>query len=172
MTEIVRDRDVITIVKGNSQPVMVTDAMAAQGWAGGQAVTWADSPHDELLVTFSDGTYGGFLLWGSDEVADARTALSTNQPTYKFAILGCGTWIISTTTYEKYTYASRQSGPLVPLTYSIGQRLTFSLRGYWTNEDEWTLSSDPRAPNNYYVGYVAQVPSEATSFYMTIQTSI
>jgi hypothetical protein len=88
-------------------------------------------------------------------------------------VLGAGGWLISTLAYEKYTYLSRMGpGPLVPIEYHASDRLVFSLRGYWTTEDEWTLSGDPRAPNNYYIGFVAQAPSAATSGYMTIQVSI
>lgn len=172
MTAIVRDRDVITLVKGTANPVNVDDTMARAGWVGGQAVTWTDSPNDEFLVTFSDGTYGGFLLWGSNEYSDQFIAYQQNQTTYKFATLCSGAWVIATISYEKYTYQSRQAGPLVQNTFTIGQRLTFSLRGLWTPQDEWTLSGDPRAPNTFYVGYVAQVPSALTQNYLTIQTSI
>jgi hypothetical protein len=87
--------------------------------------------------------------------------------------LGAGGWMISTSTYEKYTYLSRIGlGPLVPIVYTESDRLLFSLRGYWTNEDEWTLSGDPRAPNGYYIGFLSQIPSVITSDYMTIQVGI
>ena len=169
----IRTRDVITLVKGTANPVMVDAAMIANGWPGGQAVTWTDSPNDEFLVTYSDGTYGGFLLWGSNESSDQWTAMTGQQVAYGYAILCSGAWVIMTSTYEKYTYASRHGGgPLVPNVYTVGQRLTFSLRGYFTPEDEWTLSGDPRAPNNYYIAYVVQPPSAATNNYITLQSSI
>lgn len=168
----VRTRDCVTIVKGSASPVMVDQRMIQNGWPGAQAVTWVDSPNDEFLVTYSDGTYGGFLLWGSNEVPDKFTAWTGNQSIYGFAVLCTGTWLIMTTTYERYTYQSRQAGPLVPLVYTVGQRLVFSLRGYFTNQDEWTLSGDPRAPNNFFIGSVAQVPSAQNDFYMMLQSSI
>ncbi len=78
---------------------------------------------------------------------------------------------MSTTTYERYTWASRQVGPLVPLVYTTG-RLRFSLRGYWTIEDEWTLSGDPRGANDYLIGNIVQPPSSFNNGHLVIQTSI
>lgn len=170
--ELPRSRDCIAIVKGDAYPVTVSDAMAAGGWQGGQGVQWMASSKDEFLVTYSDGFYAGFMLWGSDESADQYTAMTRSQPFYRFATACAGGWHISTRSYEKYTYASRQVGPLVPIAYSASDRLVFSLRGYWTKEDEWTLSGDPRAPNSYFIGFVTQAPSSETSDYMSIQVSI
>jgi hypothetical protein len=173
MPEISRNRDVIVLFKGDTYPVSVDAELARTGWRGGQACQWVDSARDEFLVTKSDGLYAGFFLWGSDEVADHYTSMTRQQPTYLYATIGGGGWLIATTSYEKYTYASRTGGgPLVPITYSESDRLLFSLRGFWTNEDEWTMAGDPRAPNNYYIGFVAQAPSAKTHDYMTIQASI
>jgi len=78
-----------------------------------------------------------------------------------------------TSGYEKYTYASRVGpGPLVSISYVPSDRLVFSLRGLWTKEDEWSLSGDPRAPNDYYIGFVAQKPVHERNDYLTIQVSI
>lgn len=170
--ELPRSRDCIILVKGDAYPVTVDAAMASGGWQGGQGVQWVASPKDEFLVTYSDGFYAGFMLWGSDEAADQFTAMTRNQPFYRFATVGAGGWHISTRSYEKYTYASRQAGPLVPIVYTASDRLVFSLRGYWTTEDEWTLSGDPRAPNTYFIGFVSQPPSAVTADYMSIQVSI
>jgi hypothetical protein len=159
-------------MKGDAYPVTVSAAMAAGGWQGGQGVQWVASPKDEFLVTYSDGFYAGFMLWGSDEEGDRFTAMTRNQPFYRFATAGAGGWHISTRTFEKYTYASRQAGPLVPITYSASDRLVFSLRGFLTKEDEWSLSGDPRAPNTYYIAFVSQAPSAATEFYLGVQISI
>jgi hypothetical protein len=172
MTAIARERDVIVLVKGDAIPVMVHDTLAASGWAGGQGVKWIDSTHDEFLVTKADGVYAGFLLWGSNESSDQFISAQENQVKYQFGTLCAGTWIIATPTFEKYTYASRQAGPLVPITYTIGQRLRFSLRGLFTSEDEWTLSGDPRGANGYFIASVAQLPTTITKFYMTIHTFI
>jgi hypothetical protein len=170
--ELPRTRDCIVLVKGDTYPVTVSEAMVVGGWQGGQGVQWAAPVKDEFLVTYSDGYYAGFMLWGSDESSDQFTATTRNQPFYRFATCGAGGWHITTRTFERYTYASRQLGPLVAITYNPSDRLVFSLRGYWTKEDEWALSGDPRAPNTYYIGFVSQVPNAATDGYMGIQVSI
>ena len=171
--ELLRTRDVIVQYKGGVYPVAVSEAMATGGWRGGQAVMWAPSSQDDFLVTYSNGYYAGFLLWGSDESSDQYTSITGNQPFYRFAIVCAGGWQMQTATYEQFTYASRiGGGPLVPLVYHASDRLVFSNRGLFTKEDEWTLSGDARAPNNYYVAFVSQAPSALTNNYMGIQVSI
>jgi hypothetical protein len=173
MPENPRNRDCIVLYKGDCFTVAVDDALALSGWQGGQAVQWTASIIDMPTVALSDGYYAGFALWGSDEAADQYTAMTGQFPTYKFAVIGSGGWLIMTRSFERYTYASRiGGGPLVPIVYSASDRLLFSLRGFWTKEDEWTLSLDPRMPNTYYIGYVSQAPTAANNWYMTIQTSI
>lgn len=172
-TEIFRTRDVVVFQKGDAYTVPVSVNMRQNGWTGGQAVRWVNSPNDEFLVDYSDGLYGGFLLWGSEESSDQFTAMTLQQPTYGYGVLCSGVWLISTSTYEQYTYVSRTGGgPLVPIVYPVGKRLLFSLRGRWTVEDEFTLSVDPRAPNDFYVGSVVEAPSDLTKFYLTLQSSI
>ncbi len=171
--EIFRTRDVVVLAKGDAYTVTVDSTMRATGWPGGQGVQWIDSPIDDFKVSYSVGEFGGFLLWGSNEPSDQFISYTENQPTYGFAVLCAGGWVISTSTYEKYTYISRTfGGPLVPIVYSPSARLRFSLRGLFTVEDEWTLSGDPRAPNELYVGQVAQVPSPATKDYLGVETTI
>lgn len=175
MPELARTRDCVTLFKGDSYTVMVDDAMRAGGWQGGQAVRWIDSPRDEFLVTYSDGLYGGFLLWGSNEPSDQFISTEEQQPAYGYATLCLGGWLMMTRTFEQYTWASRNGGgPLVPLTYTVGQRVLFSLRGFWTVEDEWTASADPRGANGYFVGSVVQAPrpNQKGELYLTLQTSI
>jgi hypothetical protein len=172
MREIFRTRDVVVFFRGDSYAVEISDAMKQGGWPGGQAVQWVDSPADEFKVTYSDGLYGGILLWGSNESSDQYVSFLKNQTTYGFGVICTGGWLISTTTYERYTYASRISGPLVPIVYQEGQRLRFSLRGYFTTEDEWTASGDPRAPNDYLIGSVTQAPKTLNNNYLGVQTSI
>jgi hypothetical protein len=172
MPETPRNRECVTLFRGDAYFCEVSDALAASGWHGGQGVQWSADPADGFFVTNSDGYYAGFMLWGSDESGDDHTAMTRNQIYYKFGTLCAGGWLIMTTSVERYTWASRQIGPLVEITYAESDRLVFSLRGYWTKEDEFTLSGDPRAPNNYYIGFVVQVPSESNGHYMTIQTSI
>lgn len=170
MPEIFRTRDVIVFHKGLTLTVEVSDATATSGWLGGQAFNWEQPQGDQLLAAVSDGLYGGFALWGSDESSDEYTSITRSQPTYRYIVLGVGGWLFSTSTYERYTYASRiGGGALVPITYNASDRLLFSLRGYWTNEDEWTLSGDPRAPNVTYVGSVAQRPVASRNNYLTVQ---
>ncbi len=172
MSEQARTRDCVILVKGDTLTVTIDSLLAIQGWQGGQGVQWATPSKDEFLVTKSDGLYSGFMLWGSDESSDKFTAMTGNQPAYRFATVGFGGWMIMTSTYERYTWASRQAGPLVPLVYTESDRLVYSLRGYWTIEDEWTLSGDPRGANDYFIGFVAQTPSAITNNYLTIQVSI
>lgn len=170
MPEIIRARDCIVFYKGDSTTVSITDSMAATGWPGGQGVMWVDSPLDEFLVTFADGRFAGFLIWGSDEVPDKFTAMTRQQPHYKYAVLLFGGNLMSTSSYEKYTYASRIAGPpYVPITYSSNDELFFSLRGLWTNEDEATLSGAAHAPNAS-VGRCSQTPKASNNYFLTIQT--
>ena len=173
MPELLRTRDCIILLKGDAYPVTVSEAMAQGGWIGGQGVQWATPTKDELLVTYSDGLYSGFMLWGSDESSDQYTAMTRQFPHYRYGVQGSGGWHVLTVAYEKYTYASRTGGgPLVPITYHASDRLVFSLRGLYTTEDEWTLSGDPRAPNSYYIAFVTQAPNAVSQNYMGVQVSI
>jgi hypothetical protein len=167
-----RDRDCYILRKGDTLTVALSSSLVDQGWAGGQGVRWVDSTTDDLTVTFSDGTYGGFLIWGSNESPDQYTAVTGQQTLYGYGVMALSGWLISTSTYERYTYASRVSGPLVPLVYTAQDRLRFSLRGYWTVEDEWSLSGDPRAPNSNLCGIVAQVPNVNNNNHLTLQTTM
>lgn len=170
--ELFRTRDCVVWVKGETLTVSVDHELILNGWKGGSGVTFAPITQDQILVTRTNGLGGGFVLWGSDESSDQFTGMTANQPYYGFAVLGMGAWLIGTPTFEKYTYASRQAGPLVPIAYSADDQLFFSLRGFWTKEDEWTLSGDPRAPNDNVMGFVAERPSNVTNGYMTIQVDI
>lgn len=172
MTEIIRARDCVVFFKGSSITVTVSNDMVAGGWPGGQGVRWAGVTGDERVVTYSQGQYGGFLVWGSDETGDRFTAMTRQQPAYRYATLFFGGSLMSTTSYEQYTYASRLAGgPLVPLTYTPNEVLYLSLRGLWTNEDELTLSSSPLAPA-LKVGTVAQIPKENNRYFLGIQTAM
>jgi hypothetical protein len=173
-SELFRTRDCVIWIKAETVTVSVDSALVLNGWRGGQGVTFAPITTDEILVTASDGLAGGFFLWGSDESSDQFTSMTENQPYYGFGVIGMGAWLIGTSTFEQYTYASRLHGPLMPITYNPSDRLFFSLRGYWTNEDEWTLSGDPRAPNDNVVGFVSQIPALAQDgvYYMSIQVDI
>ena len=172
MTEILRSRDCIVFFKGDTQTVTVADAMVQSGWAGGQGVQWAPSTTDERTVTYSKGLFGGFLVWGSDETGDRFASSTKNQPHYRFATMLSGGCLIATSTYEKYTYASRLAGPLVPLVYGPNDVLYLSLRGLWTKEDELTLSGDLLLAPAFFTGFVSQVPKASNGFFLGIQTSM
>jgi hypothetical protein len=171
--EVARTRDVIVFFKGATITVDVTDQDARDGWVGGQGFQWAPSTSDRLFATRSDGLYGGFALWGSNESSDEFTAMTGNQPTYRYVVLGAGGWLISTANYERYTYESRTGGgALVPIGYQPSDRLVFSLRGLFTKQDEWSLSGDSRGANSYYIGFVTQRPTADRNWHLGIQVSI
>lgn len=168
--ELPRTRDVIVLVKNRTFPVRIDSALKQGGWPGGQGVIWTDSGQDDFTVTYSDGFAGGFLLWGSNEDADQFIAQDKNQPTYDFAVACFGSWIISTSTFERYTLQSRLVPPLVENVYVPGEVLYFSERGFFTSQDEWTISGDPRAPNPTIVGTVIQPPAADNSNFLMLQT--
>lgn len=173
MPELYRNRDCVVLAKGDTFTVNISDELVQNGWKGGQGVQYASRGKDELLVERSTGLYAGFLFFGSDEIPDRYTAMTGNQLQYRYSVVGAGGWVIMTTTFEKYTYASRIGpGPLVPITYTASGRLVFSLRGILTSEDEWTLSGDPRGANDYFIAFVVQAPTVANNSYMTVQVSI
>ena len=172
MSEIVRTRDVVVLAKDVGFPVMVDSALVTAGWPGGQGVTWVDSPNDEFVVSFSDGRFGGFLLWGSNEDSDQFISMTGNQPKYAFGVLCMGAWLFSTRVFEKYTLQSRNLGPLVENTWTVGDQVRFSLRGLFTPQDEWTIDGDPRAPNENFVGTIVQPPRVNNSNYVMIQTTM
>ncbi len=111
-------------------------------------------------------------MWGSDERGDDYTAITRQQLVYQYATMFSGGCLISTSSYERYTYASRIGpGPLVSLVYGSNDVLYLSLRGLWTKEDELTLSGDPLAPA-FFTGFVAQLPKVTNRYFLGIQTSM
>ena len=170
--DLLRSRDCVVFVKGETFEVAVDPALVAGGWPGGQGVQWTSVASDAFTVTYSTGRFGGFLLWGSDESADQHTAMTGQQLTYGYAVMVAGRGLISTSSYERYTWASRtHGGPLVPLVYGANDLLFFSLRGLWTNEDELSLSASPLAPAPSS-GVVAQVPKAVNEFFLGLQTTL
>ena len=173
MAEIFRTRDVVILTRGITYTLLADSALVQGGWAGGQGVRWVDSSRDEFLVTYSDGVRGaGFALWGSNEDSDQLTSTTGYQVLYGHLVVCAGSWLLMTRTFERYTLASRLSPPLVPITYGVGDHLFWSLRGLFTNEDEWTISADPRAPNGNIVGNVVQIPTVAQNNFITVQTTL
>lgn len=172
MSEILRGRDCVVLYYGDRQTVAVDSVLVQGGWPGGQGVRWVNVAPDVRTVTYSNGLYGGFLIWGSDEPGDRFTSTTRNQIVYREATMLSGGCLMMTTSYERYTYASRiGGGPLVPLVYGANDVLYLSLRGLWTKEDEMTLSGNPLAPA-FYVGFVAQLPKPANREYLGIQTAM
>ena len=86
MPEIIRTRDTIVHFKGDTFPVRVSPSLLQSGWRGSQGVMWDSSPQDEFRVTTADGSYCGFLLFGSDEPSDQYTALTGQQIYYGFSV--------------------------------------------------------------------------------------
>jgi hypothetical protein len=159
------------LVKGDTLPVFLDPSLRLSGWSGGQGLQWAvPLAEGELTVKSSTGFASGFMLWGSSETGDQHTTLTQSQIYYRVGTMCLGGWFIDTTTFERYTYASRQAGPLVPIVYQPEMPLRFSLAGKWTPEDEWTLSGDPRGSNSNVYGYVTRAPSSWSDGYLGIQT--
>jgi len=124
------------------------------------------------MVSYSTGLYGGFLVFGSDEAGDRFTAIEKQQPRYRYATFFSGGCLIATRAYEVYTYASRVSGPpYTPIIYGPNDILYLSKRGLWTNEDEMTLSGDPKAPC-FFTGFVSKLPKPSNQMFLGIQTSM
>jgi hypothetical protein len=169
MSEVLYSRDCVIYFKDDSYTVVVDDLMVQGGWPGGQGVQFAGSTADEFLVTYSRGHFGGFLVWGSDEEGDRFASMTRSQPHYRYATMLSGATLMATSSYERYTWASRQVGVLVPLTYQANQRLYLSMRGLWTNEDELTVSGDLEAPASL-AGIVAQIPKAENNHYLGVQT--
>jgi len=170
--DLIRGRDCTIFIKGDAHVVTIGPEMLANGWIGGQGAQWEDSDTDDRVVTYSLGLYGGFMIWGSDEMADQYTALTKNQLVYGTGVMMAGRALISTLAYEKFTYASRiGGGALVALQYRPHDILFLSLRGLWTKEDELTLSGNPLAPA-FFTGFVCQVPKANNQFQLGIQTSM
>lgn len=170
--DIIRARDCVMFSKGDMHPVTVDEAMIQGGWPGGQGVQWVDSTLPDPVVSYSQGLFGGFLLWGSDESADQYVSSTQVQLVHpQSAVMVAGNAVISTSSYERYTYASRQVGPLVPLVYAPKEPLYFSLRGLWTKEDELTISGSLLAPA-FFTGFTIQTPSPVNQFYLGVQTSL
>jgi hypothetical protein len=172
MLDTLRTRDCVVFYKEDSTTVTVQPTMVVGGWPGGQGIRWSNVPIDDRTVDYSDGRACGFLIWGSDEPGDDFASTTRQQLVYRYATMLFGGCLISTSTYERYTYASRiGGGPLVPLIYTVNQLLYFSSRGFWTSEDELTLSGSLFAPAAL-VGRVAQLPKSVNSAFLGIQVSI
>lgn len=165
-------RDCTVYFSGDRQTCGVSDSLVASGWPGGLGVQWCESGSPDIrMVERSTGLYGGFLIWGSDEEADKNLSSSGQMPHIRYATILMGGSLMHVTTFERYTWASRQSGNLVPLEYQAQDALYFSSSGYWTKEDEMTLRGDPAAPA-FFTGFVAQIPKASNQWRLGIQTGL
>lgn len=168
--------------KGDSMPMKIDADMASVGWDGGTFVRWVDDGSGEPCVTIADGRYCGFTPWGSNEPADQYTAITPSQTRYKFITLFFGGNFMATTSYERYTYASRHGpGPLVPLVYHPQDFLYVSENGLPTVEDESDIAVNPghTFPDGspivvpfLYFGIVSVPPSDLTNDRIFIQTNV
>ena len=138
-----RSRDCAIFRKSESITIKVSDAMVKRGWAGGSFVRWVNDGTGDPCVDIGNGTYCGFVPFGSNEVADQYTAMTNQNPTYKYVVLFFGGNLMGTISYEKYTYLSRHSGPLVPLVYNANDFLYVSENGLITNQDESNSAVNP-----------------------------
>lgn len=164
-----RVRDLHYVLKGDVTPVRASPGMLSSGWTAGQGLQWFDSDSDVFSVEVSTGHFGGFTLYGSSDSYDEYTSIFGAQPRYGFTLLCTGTWVIELRTFERYTYASRQAGPLVALSYVVGDKLLFGLTGKFTKEDEWQASGDPRGSNPFFAGVVVQAVN--SDGYLLVQTA-
>lgn len=174
-------RDLVVLHKGDTITVKTADALALSGWSGGQFVKWTDDGSGELTVAIADGIYCGFMPVGSDEIGDKYTALTENNPKYKFVVIFFGGNIFYTRTYETQTYKARHSiDPPTALVYTANQALYVSENGKITNQDESDLAVNPGGlfPDGspiivpfVFFGVVAVPPSAATRQYISVQTN-
>lgn len=167
--------------KGDTMPIKISAALAARGWVGGSFVRWVDDGSGEPCVDIANGTYCGFFPFGSNESADQYTAITQSNPKYKIASMFFGGNFLATISYERYTYASRHAGPLVPLVYKVQQFLYVSENGLLTNEDESAPAVNPGGlfPDGtpittpfLYFGICSLPPSAVTNNYLYCQTNV
>jgi hypothetical protein len=174
-------RDCSMFHKGDTMPMRISDEMAAIGWAGGTFVKWVDDGSGQPCLGIADGRYCGFVPFGSNETGDRYTAMTGQNPLYKYVSIYFGGNFMATITYERYTYASRHAGPLVPLVYQAQQFLYVSENGKITLEDESDVAvnaghtfpdGSPIVTPFLFFGLCAVPPTAASKFYMAVQTNV
>lgn len=176
------NRDLVLFHKGDTLPMRITDTFARAGWAGGTFVRWVDDGTGQPALDKADGRYCGFFAFGSNETGDQYTAMTGQNPKYKYGILFFGGNFLATITYERYGYLARHSlGPMTPLVYSSQQVLYISENGLITteNESDTTLypahsfpNGDPMVPNSFvFFGVCSLPPSAASDNYLFAQTN-
>lgn len=180
---VVLNRDLVLLHKGDTLPVSIDSDMAASGWSGGQFVRWVDAGTGMPTVTVANGTYCGFMMFGSDEEGDQWTSFVASQVTYKSAILTFGGNVFYTRTYEVEGYMYRHGlGPSAPLVYEPNQVLYISENGKITNENESNTAlfpahdfpdGSPIVANSFVFFGVCSVPPDdvLTSGFICVQTN-
>jgi len=168
--DLIRSRDCQILRADIVVPAKISTTMKNGGWAGGQGVMWSDSGSGDLEITYSDGRFGGFVLWGSTESSDEWAAYTNQSKYYGYTLVGISGWMVSTIAYEKYSLQSRLSGPLIELVYTPSDILFFSSRGLWTNQDEMAILGSPFTPKQ--AGHVAQPPSSSNQFRLGLSTTL
>lgn len=168
--------------KGDSMPIRISSSLASSGWLGGQFVKWVDDGSGQPVVALADGRYCGFMPFGSSEPSDQYTAMTNQNPLYKYVTLFFGGNFLATTTYERYTYISRHAGPpYVPLVYSAQDFLYVSENGKITNQDESDPAVNPGGlfPDGSPIlvrflqfGICSVPPSAASKDYLFAQTNV
>lgn len=168
--------------KGDTMPIRISASLAASGWLGGQFVKWIDDGSGQPVVAMADGRYCGFMPFGSSEPSDQYTAMTNQNPLYKYVVMFFGGNYAATTTNERYTYTSRHGGgPLVPLVYNSQDFLYVSENGKLTNQDESNPLVNPGGlfPDGSPIlvpflqfGICAVPPSAATKDYLHMQTNV
>jgi len=175
-------RDLVILYKGDTITAQVRDDMAAAGWAGGQFGRWVVDASGFPTLALADGRYCGFFLFGSSEAGDQYTAMTEQNPHYKYVVLGFGGNVFYTRTFEQYGYLARHGlGPMVPLSYEPQQILYVSENGKITPENESDLATygihnfpdgTPVPDMSFtFFGICAVPPMAKTNQYMCIQTN-
>lgn len=179
-----QNRDLVILHKGDTIPVQITDSLAAAGWQGGQFCRWVTDPSGQPTVDIADGRYCAFFPFGSNELGDQLTSMTTQNVTYKYATIFFGGNIFYTSVYEVYGYEARHGGPLVPLVYIPNNPLYISENGKITCEDESNMivfggplpnhtfpNGDPITSRFVFFGSCVTPPAASTNQYLAVQTN-
>lgn len=168
-----RNRDCIILVKDATFPVAISSSLLEAGWTGGTGVQWTgvNTGTRHFEVSLGYGNASGFLLSGSAESGDQFTSMTGTVVNYRVSAMGAGGTVLSTLSFESFTLASRLALGAVPLSYTENTPLFMSVRGRWTTEDELSILGDPLAPAPQ-LGWVTQVPSALTNYFLGVRTTL